>query len=70
MFKEVRFLCLLLAFLFKFCVGFLVTNCRDLGCLRHSANLSNLGVSGIRPLLLHVLVFAISRAFLTVKLLS
>lgn len=55
---------------FKLCFGFLITNCRDFVCLRHSANLNSPEVSGIRPLLLHVLILAINGAFLTAKLSS
>lgn len=62
MFKEFWF--------FKFWFGFLITNCRDFVCLRHSASLNSPEVSGIRPLLLHVLILPINRAFLTAKLSS
>lgn len=54
----------------KFCVGLLVTNCRDFVCLSHSAKSNSPGVSGVRPLLLHVLILAINTAFLTAKLSS
>lgn len=55
---------------FKFSFGFLITNCKDFVCLRHTANLNSPEVSGIRPLLLHVVILDINRAFLTAKLSS
>lgn len=56
-------------FFFKFCVGFLVINWRDFVCRRHSgSNLNSPEVSGIKLLLVPVLIFAISSAFLTAKL--